>query len=56
MQELIKFDGLPLHVSMRTLSVSHSNHSRTDMQLIPLVLQKIHSSRDSVRNARESQP
>ena len=32
--------------------LSHSNHSHTDMQLIPL--QKIHSSRDSVRKARES--
>ena len=32
--------------------LSHSNHSRTDMQLIPL--EKIHSSRDSVRKARES--
>ena len=31
---------------------SHSNHSHTDMQLIPL--EKIHSSRDSVRKARES--
>ena len=31
--------------------LSHSNHSRTDMQLIPL--EKIHSSRDSVRKARE---
>ena len=30
----------------------HSNHSHTDMQLIPL--EKIHSSRDSVRKARES--
>ncbi|CAH3030361.1 unnamed protein product, partial [Porites evermanni] len=27
--------------------LSHSNHSHTDMQLIPL--EKIHSSRDSVR-------
>ena len=32
--------------------LSHSNHSHTDMQLIPL--EKIHSSRDSVRKARES--
>ena len=32
--------------------LSHSNHSHTDMQLIPL--EKIHSSRDSVREARES--
>ena len=32
--------------------LSHSNHSYTDMQLIPL--EKIHSSRDSVRKARES--
>ena len=30
----------------------HSNHSHTDMLLIPL--EKIHSSRDSVRKARES--
>ena len=32
--------------------LSHSNHSHTDMLLIPL--EKIHSSRDSVRKARES--
>ena len=32
--------------------LSHSNHSHTDMKLIPL--EKIHSSRDSVREARES--
>ena len=32
--------------------LSHSNHSHTDMQLIPI--EKIHSSRDSVRKARES--
>ena len=32
--------------------LSHSNHSHTDMQLMPL--EKIHSSRDSVRKARES--
>ena len=32
--------------------LSHSNHSHPDMQLIPL--EKIHSSRDSVRKARES--
>ena len=32
--------------------LSHSNHSHTDMKLIPL--EKIHSSRDSVRKARES--
>ena len=32
--------------------LSHSNHSHTDMQLIPV--EKIHSSRDSVRKARES--
>ena len=32
--------------------LSHSNHSHTDMQLIPL--EKIRSSRDSVRKARES--
>ena len=30
----------------------HSNHSHTDLQLIPL--EKVHSSRDSVRKARES--
>ena len=30
----------------------HSNHSHTDMQLTPL--EKIRSSRDSVRKARES--
>ena len=39
----------PTTVSERFLS--HSNHSHTDMQLIPL--EKIHSSRDSVRKARE---
>ena len=32
--------------------LSHSNHSHTDMKLIRL--EKIHSSRDSVRKARES--
>ena len=32
--------------------LSNSNHSHTDMQLIPP--EKIHSSRDSVRKARES--
>ena len=32
--------------------LSHSSHSHTDMPLIPL--EKIHSSRDSVRKARES--
>ena len=32
--------------------LSHSNHSHTDMHLIPL--EKIRSSRDSVRKARES--
>ena len=32
--------------------LSHSNHSHTDMQLIPL--EKIHSSHNSVRTARES--
>ena len=31
---------------------SHSNHCQTDLQLIPL--EKIHSSSDSVRKARES--
>ena len=30
----------------------HSNHSHTDVQLIPL--EKIRSSRDSVRKTRES--
>ena len=40
----------PTNVSEHFLS--HSNHSHTDMQLIPL--EKIHSSRDSVRKARES--
>ena len=38
--------------SILTLALSHSNHSHTDMQLIPL--EKIHSSRDSIRKARES--
>ena len=32
--------------------LSHSDHSHTDRQLIPV--EKIHSSRDSVRKARES--
>ena len=32
--------------------LSHSNHSNTDMQLIPLEI--IHNSRDSIRKARES--
>ena len=32
--------------------LSHSNHSHSDMQLIPV--EKIHSSSDSVRKARES--
>ena len=32
--------------------LSHSNHPHTDMQLIPL--EKIHSSRHSVRKATES--
>ena len=32
--------------------LSHSNHSHADMQLISL--EKIHSSRESVRKARES--
>ena len=41
----------PTNVSEHFLS--HSNHSHTDMQLIPR-LEKIHSSRDSVRKARES--
>ena len=40
----------PTTVSQHFLS--HSNHSHTDMKLIPL--EKIHSSRDSVREARES--
>ena len=33
--------------------LSHSDHSHTEMQLIPL--EKIHSSHDSARKARESQ-
>ena len=32
--------------------LSHPNHYHTDMQLIPLEI--IHSSRDSIRKARES--
>ena len=40
----------PTSVSKHFLS--HSNHSHTDMQLIPI--EKIHSSRDSLRKARES--
>ena len=32
--------------------LSHPNHCHTDMQLIPLEV--IHSSRDSIRKARES--
>ena len=40
----------PTTVSQHFLS--HSNHSHTGMKLIPL--EKIHSSRDSVREARES--
>ena len=32
--------------------LSHPNHCHTDMQLIPLEI--IHSSRDSIRKARES--
>ena len=35
--------------------LSNSNHSHTDMQQMQLIpLEKIHSSRDSVRKARES--
>ena len=45
-----KIKSKPTTVSDHFLS--HSNHSHTDMQLIPL--EKIHSSRDSVRKARES--
>ena len=40
----------PTTISEHLLSLS--NHSRTDIQLIPL--EKIHSPRDSVRKARES--
>ena len=47
---LSEFKPKPTTVSEHFLS--HSNHSHTDMQLIPL--EKIHSSRDSVRKARES--
>ena len=32
--------------------ISHSNHSHTEKQLVPL--EKIHSLRDSVRKGRES--
>ena len=38
--------------SLHDSATVHSNHSHTDMQLIPL--EKIRSSRDSVRKARES--
>ena len=44
------FKSEPTTVSEHFLS--RSNHSHADMQLIPL--EKIHSSRDSVRKARES--
>ena len=40
----------PTTISEHFLSLS--NHSHTDIQLIPL--EKIHSPRDSVRKARES--
>ena len=44
------FKSEPTTVSQHFLS--RSNHSHTDMQLI--ALEKIYSSRDSVRKARES--
>ena len=43
---------LNLHPLLFLDTFSHSNHSHTDMQLIPL--DKIHFSRDSVLKARES--
>ena len=46
----INIKSKPTTVSEHFLS--HSHHSHTDMQLIPL--EKIQSSRDSVRRARES--
>ena len=46
----INIKSKPTTVSEHFLS--HSNNSHTDMQLIPL--EKIRSSRDSVRKARES--
>ena len=47
----------PANIKSKPTTVSehflpHSNHSHTDMRLIPL--EKIHSSRESVRKARES--
>ena len=45
-----KIKSKPITVSEHFLS--HTNHSHTDMLLIPL--EKIHSSRDSVRKARKS--
>ena len=46
----INIKSKPTTVSEHFLS--HSDHSHTDMQLIPL--EKIRYSRDSVRKARES--
>ena len=40
------------HTTVAEHFLSHPNHCHTDMQLIPLEL--IHSSRDSIRKARES--
>ena len=48
--KLYNIKSKPTTVSEHFLS--HCNHSHTDMQLIPL--EKIRSSRDSVRKARES--
>ena len=45
-----KIKSKPTTVSEHFLS--HTNHSHTDMQLIPL--EKIHFSRDSVPKGRES--
>ena len=41
-----------IHTTVAEHFLSHPNHCHTDMQLIPLEL--IHSSRDSIRKARES--
>ena len=40
------------HTAVSGHFISHSNHSHTEKQLVPL--EKIHSSRDSVRKGRES--
>ena len=51
----VQLTKLTLNVNTLLVSkhfLSHSNHSHTDMQLIPR--EKIHSSRDSVRKAGES--